>query len=221
MQTATNPQTGEKLVLQNGQWVPAGSSTPSGPVYGPPPSAPKQRDPAQVRLDDLRAREIEQRLAKPDEPKTSANDVKLQQKRASLQSLETQINRVEELYRSGLKDEALGVISSLGEFLPTEENRQFDAASAGLAEQGMSAFRVPGVGAQSDTELRQFVEANRPYASNYDATIEEKLRQLRVRVDATRGEMGQQPSSHPTSSIALSSATRRASIPTPIFAARL
>jgi hypothetical protein len=129
----------------------------------------------------------------PEKPDTKADDVKIQQKRASLQSLEQQINRVEELYRGGLKDEAFGIISSLGEFLPTETNRQFDAASAGLAEQGLSAFRVPGVGAQSDTELRQFVQANRPSASDYDATIEEKLRQLRVRVDATRQEMGLPP----------------------------
>lgn len=46
MQTATNPQTGEKLVLQGGQWVPAGSAAPSGgPVYGPPPAAPKPAGP--------------------------------------------------------------------------------------------------------------------------------------------------------------------------------
>jgi hypothetical protein len=37
--------------------------------------------------------------------------------------------------------------------------------------------------------LRQFVQANRPSASDYDLSIEEKLRQLRTRVDATRQEM--------------------------------
>ena len=125
--------------------------------------------------------------------KPATNDVKLQQKRASLTSLETQINRVQQLYDSNLKDEAYGVLSSIGQMLPTQDNRQFNAAAAGMAEQGMSAFRVPGVGAQSDTELRQFVEANRPAASNYDTTIEEKLRQLRVRVEATRAEMGLPP----------------------------
>jgi hypothetical protein len=184
----------------------------TGPVYGPPPAAPKPRDPLQVEIDEERLNQM--RNPKPNIPvgyrmrddgvaeripglpatdTTNANAVKLQQKRASLQSLETQINRVQQLYDSNLKDEALGVLSSLGEYLPTETNRQFDAASAGLAEQGLSAFRVPGVGAQSDTELRQFVEANRPMASDYDATIEEKLRQLRVRVDATRAAMDLPP----------------------------
>jgi hypothetical protein len=39
--TATNPQTGEKLVLRNGQWVPLnGAPAPAaGPVYGAPPKA--------------------------------------------------------------------------------------------------------------------------------------------------------------------------------------
>jgi hypothetical protein len=120
----------------------------------------------------------------------NANDQKLAGKRAALTSLEAQINRVDELYQKGFKDEALGVISSLGEYLPTNEAAQFNAAGAGLAEQGLAAFRVPGVGSQSDTELRQFVEANRPQNTDRDVAIEEKLRQLRTRVDATRAEMG-------------------------------
>jgi hypothetical protein len=192
----------------------------SGPVFGPPPKAPPPRDPLMMRKDQLDILKAERDLAKPegnDAPsgyRWGANgalepipggpadkaagggtedDVKIQQKRAALTSLETQINRVHELYTRGLKDEALGILSSIGEFLPTEDNRQFDAAAAGMAEQGLAAFRVPGVGAQSDTELRQFVQANKPSASDYDSTIEEKLRQLKVRVDATRQEMGLPP----------------------------
>jgi hypothetical protein len=201
MQTATNPQTGERVQWNGSQWVPAGTSAPQagmGPVTVGSVRPPKPRDPLEVRKDELSIEKSELDIAEARRkaaqgPAVKADDVKIQQKRASLNSLEQQINRVEELYRGGLKEEAFGILSSIGEFLPTEGNRQFDAASAGLAEQGLSAFRVPGVGAQSDTELRQFVQANRPSASDYDATIEEKLRQLRVRVDATRGEMGLPP----------------------------
>lgn len=50
MQTATNPQTGEKLVLQNGQWVPAAQAAPApmgGPVPGPMTfGTPKPKTPA-------------------------------------------------------------------------------------------------------------------------------------------------------------------------------
>lgn len=130
---------------------------------------------------------------KPKTPATNESAVKLQQKRASLSSLETQINRVEELYRKGFRDEAMGVLSSLAEYLPTNKAAQFNAAAAGLAEQGLSAFRVPGVGSQSDAELRQFVQANKPSSWDRDEAIEEKLRQLRTRVDATRAEMGMEP----------------------------
>lgn len=118
----------------------------------------------------------------------ATGDAKLQARVANMNALVEQINRVQELYESG--PGATDGIWGLQDYFPTEKNRQFDAAAAGLAEQGLAAFRVPGVGAQSDTELRQFVEANKPSAGDYDAQISEKLRQLRSRVDQTRATMG-------------------------------
>lgn len=129
----------------------------------------------------------------PEKDAGGEEEVKLQQKRASLESLVGQINRVEELYQKGFKDEAYGIFSSLSEYLPSDEAAALNAAGAGLAEQGLAAFRVPGVGSQSDAELRQFVEANRPSSWDRDAALEEKLRQLRARVDATRQQMGLPP----------------------------
>jgi hypothetical protein len=186
----------------------------NGPIMGPPPKPPAPRDPLAVAIDQERLNEMRE----PDKPNLPAgyemgpdgvarripglpaaavpgakDDVKIQQKRAALTSLETQINRVDELYRKGFRDEALGIISSIGEYFPSDEASQLNAAGAGLAEQGLAAFRVPGVGSQSDTELRQFTEANRPDSWDRDAAIEEKLRQLRGRVDATRAEMGLPP----------------------------
>lgn len=191
---------------------PAGGS--SGPVYGAPakvePFAGEdqqfQRE-ANARAAEAASRAQEQaRRAElewnathnPDgspKPKaeSASTDPKVVSKMAAMDSLVGQIERVDELYRNGFKDEALGVISSLGEFLPTDAAAQLNAAGAGLAEQGLAAFRVPGVGAQSDTELRQFVEANRPSSWDRDVAIEEKLRQLRARVDATRSAMGLPP----------------------------
>lgn len=133
-----------------------------------------------------------QNQPKPAQPK-AADASKAAARRANLDSLVEQINRVQELYESNIAPEALGPVSSLGDYLPTPENRQFDTAAAGMAEQGLAAFRVPGVGAQSDAELRQFVQANKPDASDYDASIEEKLSQLRRRVDANRAALGLPP----------------------------
>lgn len=122
-----------------------------------------------------------------------ADPAKTQQRNANLDSLIEQINRVQGLYNENYKGRPLSRLGGLTEYLPGPTHSQFNSASAGLSEQGLAAFRVPGVGAQSDTELRQFVEANRPYANDYDETVEEKLRQLRNRVDATRRAQGLPP----------------------------
>lgn len=124
---------------------------------------------------------------------SGGTDPKVAQRLANLESLTNQIQRVEGLYKKNFANQGL---STIGEYLPSWANDDvaaFESATAGLAEQGLAAFRVPGVGAQSDTELRQFVAANRPSARDRDTAIEEKLRQLKGRVDATRQQMGLDP----------------------------
>lgn len=84
-QTATNPQTGEKIVFRGGQWQPVGGSAPrpqSGPVYGPGPKAPAQPTALQTAADtrderrltilegqeaDRRSKELEDAAAKAEE----------------------------------------------------------------------------------------------------------------------------------------------------------
>lgn len=129
----------------------------------------------------------------PNDPATKAgteDDRKVVMQNANLDALAAQINRVQELFN---QSQAGRGISSIGEYLPTSDNKQFDAAAAGLAEQGMAAFRVPGVGAQSDTELKQFVEANKPSSKEFDSANLERLRQLRARVDSVRASLGLAP----------------------------
>lgn len=210
---------GVTYVRQGGQWLPQGTGAATGPIMGPPPRPPAPRDPLAQELDrvqiakgqqdlavapyevqgaqlDLEAKrlEIEDKRRKAAQgPELKEEDVKLASKRASLDSLVQQINRVDELYRKGFRDEAFGILSSIGEYLPSDKAAEFNAAGAGLAEQGLAAFRVPGVGGQSDTELRQFVEANKPTSFDRDPANEEKLRQLRQRVDATRAALGMPP----------------------------
>jgi hypothetical protein len=72
-------------------------------------------------------------------------------------------------------------------------NAAFDSAGAGLSEVGLAAFRVPGVGSQSDSELRQFVAANTPRAGDRDSAIQEKLGNLRRRLEATKQAWGVDP----------------------------
>lgn len=120
-------------------------------------------------------------------------DAKLTQRRANLQALQENIKRVRELYEKNLKGGWSNKISGYVPSLIRPENEQFNSAGAGLGETGLAAFRVPGVGAQSDAELRSFIDANRPQSTDTDLAIEEKLRNLQTRLDATMQEMGQAP----------------------------
>ena len=124
-------------------------------------------------------------------PPTKASAPVDPMKLAQFEVLDAQIARVEELYRSGI-GKTKGAMG-LQDYLPTGANAAFDSAAAAMAEAGLAAFRVPGVGAQSDNELRQFVEANRPSAWDRDEAIEEKLRNLRNRVRITKQYVGIEP----------------------------
>lgn len=107
-----------------------------------------------------------------------------------LRSLVEQINRVETLYGQNIAPEPLGVISSVGDYLPTDANAQFDTAGAQLSEKGLAAFRVPGTGTVSDRDAIMFEKANLPTASTRDIAIEEQLRGLRARVDEEFSALG-------------------------------
>jgi hypothetical protein len=117
-------------------------------------------------------------------------DAKTQQRMANLNALGKQIGHVRGLWEKNLKG---GMPNWIAGNVPDglrPENGAFESAAAGLGEIGLAAFRVPGVGSQSDAELRQFVNANTPQPGDSDAKIEEKLRNLQTRLDATMQEMG-------------------------------
>lgn len=126
------------------------------------------------------AREAAKRASDAASAAQSIKQSSVNQRIGNLRALEKQIARVGDLYRKG--PGATKGVSSVMDYLPLPANKQFDAAAAGLGEMGLAAFRVPGVGSQSDAELRAFIDANRPSASDYDVQIEEKLRNLRTRL---------------------------------------
>lgn len=101
-------------------------------------------------------------------------------KLAPLNAMTRQIGRVRELYNQG-PGRTKGAAGLL-DYLPTDANKAFDTAGRGLGSLGMQAFRVPGVGSQSDAELKDFIETNRPSSSDRDVSIEEKIRNLETRL---------------------------------------
>ncbi len=136
----------------------------------------------------LLAEQLRAAKAAADKAAVPKADPKASGRLANLKALEAQIGRVGQLYQEG--PGATSGLSGLMDYLPTNQNKQFDAAGAGLGEMGLAAFRVPGVGSQSDAELRAFVEANRPSSSDRDPAIEEKLRNLQTRLGANYQSMG-------------------------------
>lgn len=102
-------------------------------------------------------------------------------KMTQLNSLASQINRVQQLY-----DQSVGKtkgLKGLMDYLPSDANAAFDAAGAALSQQGLGAFRVPGTGTVSDRDAMMFDRANLPTADTRDAAIQEQLRGLRARVE--------------------------------------
>ncbi|TKD50584.1 hypothetical protein [Sphingomonas baiyangensis] len=168
-------------------------------IHGPPPSPPPPPSPLEQGRFDIAVRG-EQRADEADARAAQSHLLQMQkmqqdmeqaetgrQSPANIDALSEQISRVRQLYNQSLRGKGVG---SIMEYLPTGENRAFDSAAAGLADQALAAFRVPGVGAQSDRELQAFVMANQPRAGDFDEAIEEKLLNLQRRVDARRGELG-------------------------------
>lgn len=110
------------------------------------------------------------------------------QKLANIRTVQRQIDRLSDLYKKG-PGKTKGFAGVL-DYLPTNANAAFDTAGAGLGEVGLAAFRVPGIGSQSDAELRAFIDANRPSASDRDSAILEKLNNLQTRLDQTYSAYG-------------------------------
>jgi len=110
-------------------------------------------------------------------------------KLTNLTALEAQIKRVEDLFQKG--PGSTSGIWSLEDYFPTGENQAFNSAAAGLGELGRAAFRIEGSGDQNAAELQQFIDANKPSASDNDAAIREKLRNLKERARITREALAQ------------------------------
>ncbi|MGQ3081092.1 hypothetical protein [Sphingopyxis sp.] len=108
-------------------------------------------------------------------------------KAATLQTVIDQINHIENLFNEHQKGVGLG---SVMDYLPTQGNKAFDTAGAGLADLGTAAFKVPGMGPQSDADAARFVAANQPSRWDSDSQVQEKLGVLRRRVENNMKAMG-------------------------------
>jgi hypothetical protein len=109
---------------------------------------------------------------------------KVDPKSGAYAALQQQIDRVTEIYRQNLQGGAPNIVHNLiPDFLQPKVDA-FDSAAQGLVNPFMAAFKVPGQGSQSDTELKQFLSANTPAQGDSDEVIEEKIRNIQTRLNA-------------------------------------
>jgi hypothetical protein len=146
---------------------------------------------ARAREQDARARIAEAELQRGGGSAAERNQLTTRQ--ANMEAATQQLLRVGDLYRSNYQGG--GVLDSIYESFPVfnPENSRFNSAAAGLSEAAFASLRVPGVGSQSDAELRQFLKANQPQAQDYDSTIEERLDTVQTRLNAQREALGLPP----------------------------
>lgn len=185
-----------------GQQQPGPPADPAFQTRGPQAQANLGKTEAEIRAIEARTEAIaqqntnnarntalaEQKFTQEQQAKQRELDVK----RSQLQALETQLQRTEELFKAGPgRTKGVDSLWDYNSFAP--ENARFDAAAAGLAEIGYGAFRVPGAGPQSDNELKQFVAANKPSSWDTDAQVQEKIRNLRMRLGETMRGYGFAP----------------------------
>lgn len=178
-----------------------------GPVYGAPDPSMAFRQNAEARAQQDQSMQIANmgRTAENDAARIRIEQERLQlakdaaareaaktpstAKAANMDSLIGQLNRVTKLYNEGISQEgALNLWGALDAIGP--QASQFNSAGQGVADQALASFRVPGMGAQSDLEARQFASANTPQAGDWDVAIEEKIMNLRRRIDAQREAQG-------------------------------
>lgn len=173
----------------------AAPSTPDTPqttvLAGPRPTDPNDAAREAATLEGLRLLNDQRRQALAEgngrEGATAADNA-ADARRANLMALVDQINSVQSLFEHG--PGATTGVGALADYFPTSENQAFDAAGAGLVDQAMAAFRVPGVGAQSDADAARLAAAYSINASDRDAVIEQRLGQLRQRVETNMRELG-------------------------------
>lgn len=109
----------------------------------------------------------------------------------ALDALVNQIKETRRLFREG-PGKAQGP-AGLRDYLPgsiVPVNGQFDIAASQLEDQAAAAFKVPGMGAQSDADAARIAQSSKPNRFKSDAENEQLFKGLQARVDAMRAAQG-------------------------------
>lgn len=106
----------------------------------------------------------------------------------ALDSLVNQIKETQRLFAAG-PGQTKG-LAGLKDLIPGGSNGQFDIAASQLEDQAAAAFKVPGMGAQSDADAARIAQSSKPSRFYADSSNEQLFKGLRARVDAMRAAQG-------------------------------
>lgn len=105
-----------------------------------------------------------------------------QAKIAAARQLQDQLSTVERMFTERFEGRR-----SLGEYLPTAPNSEFDAAVGGLMPLIRQAFRVPGSGSDTEKEA-QYLENLIPNRWSYDESNRQRIDQLKDMIGSVERE---------------------------------
>lgn len=98
-----------------------------------------------------------------------------------INSLVNQINTVSDLFAKGpAQTEGLAGIK---DWLPGQDASAFDSAASSLEDIAIGAFKIPGMGAQSDADAARMAAAVKPSRYALDSGTVQQLNDVRSRVD--------------------------------------
>lgn len=143
--------------------------------------------PGQLTQQQLQVQQLQRDLQQGASPQ-QVNQNDLARQRADIEAMTQQLQTVGNLYNRNFRDN--DPIISLG-LSPTE--REFDRNAGILRQQAQSAFRVPGVGSQSDYEARQLEDAYGVDSRNWDTENEAILTGITNRLNERRQALGLPP----------------------------
>lgn len=193
--TATNPQTGERIVLRNGQWVPAGGAAPAPQQYpGRIPGLPEQpepyKPPAGYAGGPDRLNPIPGGPADPNAPqnqpkdggKPSATELELGAKaegtRRRAETIRRAMAEVAGLYESDIKGQPASRLFGATEYIDTlPKNDRFRAAGNAILPLIRPLVAQTAKEGDSDKEMQVFM-AYVPSNDDSDIAIEQKFKML-------------------------------------------
>ena len=146
-----------------------------------------QQDVIKLQLDNAEAA----RLAKEGPRKTLAERKEEQVLLSNITAARNAINFLMRNFNSELSGQ--GLVKSTLEYFPSSKKKAINTKSDGLSGLGLSLFRVPGTGTETDADARRFVKANQPSTYDNDYEFVGKLYNLINRIDARVAQMGLPP----------------------------